>query len=91
MNLTKIILKQLLLRLYMIVGAGFITYLLIFAHYNQPSWLYVLGACMLMPVNFIALWNFAGTISNAIKIKENFAKIKANEVKEQNKEYLKKL
>lgn len=84
------IIKSFALRLWMIGTRGFIVFALLYAHYIAPNALFIVAACISLPLFFIALYRLVETLRLYFNVVENVDKIKADIVKEENKNYLKR-
>jgi chromate transport protein ChrA len=85
------ILKSFLLRLWMIATRGFTLVALLFAHYKTPHAVFIIAACISLPLFFIALYRLAETIRLYANIQENIDQVKKDLVRAENKNYLKKI
>ena len=90
-EMIKKIIIQLLLRLYMVATRSTVVVILMHAFYNQHNYLYVFGACLSLPLVFVALWRLIETLSLLANIIPNIEKIKQSIIKEENKNYKSKL
>jgi hypothetical protein len=85
------LLKAFLLRFYMILTRGFVFACMIFAHYSSPHAVFVIGACVSLPLLFIALYRMVETIRLFLNIRPNIDKIEADILREENKQQIKKM
>lgn len=90
-EITFEILRAFGLRLWMLCTRSFVLFVLILAHYNQPNTLYIIAACISLPLVFVALYRIIETCQLYLNVRPNLDKIKKEIVKEENKNYLKKI
>ena len=90
-EITFEIFKVFALRFWMLSTRVFVLIVLLFAHYNQPNTLYIIAACISLPLVFIALYRIIETCQLYLNVRPNIDKIRKEIVKEEKKNYLKKV
>lgn len=85
------IFKAFALRLWMLAGRSFTAAAFLFAHSIHPHWVFIVAFCVSFPLVLIAFYRLIETVRLYFKILPDIDKLKQEEVKAENKKYLKKL